>query len=190
MAKIRIDDIFRPLAEEDTQAYFGRGLHTLGLLKFLLKQTGPADIYISTFSTSDAFLRGYYLLRQKTTIRHSVMLTDFKASRKTINLYKMMRSCFDEVYMGMNHSKVVLITNDKFNVSVVTSQNQTYGDRCESTVVTTKKGVFVSLYKGFSDTVNYNSIKIDDYNRGSTQQDNRFKQRPDTDIGDIDPFAY
>src|SRR5574344_213485 len=79
---------------------------------------------------------------------------------------KMMRSCFDDVYLGMNHSKVMLISNSRYNVSVVTSQNQTYGDRADSTILTTSHDVFTSLYKGFSDTVNFNSVKLNgDYSR-------------------------
>ena len=52
-------EFLRPLATHQLQSHLGRGLHTLGLLGWVLQQTGPADVYVSTFSTSDAFLRGF-----------------------------------------------------------------------------------------------------------------------------------
>lgn len=60
---------FRPLSDASTQYYLGTGLHTLGLLGWILKQTGRADVYVSTFSTSDAFLSGFLRLRRKNLIK-------------------------------------------------------------------------------------------------------------------------
>ena len=100
---INLNRILQPLSRCGLQSYLGKGLHTLGLLGWILEQTGRADIYVSTFSTSDAFLRGFYNLRQKNLIGHSVLLADLKASRKTVKLYREMQSCFDRVYLSMNH---------------------------------------------------------------------------------------
>lgn len=60
----------------------------------------------------------------------------------------------------MNHSKIVLVQNDKWTVSVISSQNQTYGDRAECTMITTDQDVFLSLYSGLSDMVNTKSIQL------------------------------
>ncbi len=39
---------------------------------------------------------------------------------------------FDEVYLSENHSKVILIQNARWQVSICTSQNQTRGNRVEA----------------------------------------------------------
>ena len=56
--KVKVSDLLRPIADAQTQAYFGRHLHTLGLIKWILSQIGPADVWVSSYSTSEEFLRG------------------------------------------------------------------------------------------------------------------------------------
>lgn len=155
-----IATIFRPLRVDGTQSYLGTGLHTLGLLNWILQQTGRADVYVSTFSTSEAFLNGFVNLKKKGLISRSVLLADLKASRKTLHLYKLMQMCFDSVYLGMNHSKIVLVKNDSHFVSVISSQNQTYGDRAECTMVTTDLRVWCELRSGLRDIVDTKTIQL------------------------------
>lgn len=91
---------FRPLSDTVTQYHIGTGLHTLGLLKWILQQTGRADVYVSTFSTSDAFLSGFLRLRRRKLIDKATLVADLKAARKTVQLYKLMQSCFDHVHLA------------------------------------------------------------------------------------------
>lgn len=157
----RIETMLRPLSETGMQAYLGTGLHVLGLLDWILSQTGPAHVYLSTFSTSEQFLNGFLRLRKKGLILYAAMLADLKASRKTVNLAGLMRSCFDNVYLSQNHSKIILVFNDTWNIAVVTSQNQTYGDRAEATVICTDRPFFNDIYRGFSSMVNDKSYRLD-----------------------------
>ena len=155
-----IQTILQPLSKCVTQTYLGTGLHTLGLLNWILQQTGRADVYVSTFSTSEAFLNGFINLKKKNLIAKSVLLADLKASRKTLHLYRLMQSCFDDVYLGMNHSKIMLVQNDNYLISVISSQNQTYGDRAECTMVTKDLDAFYSLYCGLKKIIDENSIQL------------------------------
>mgnify|MGYP001775931683 FL=1 len=153
--------ILRPLGQ-GTQYYLGKGLHTLGVLGWALRQMGRSEVYVSTFSTSEAFLSGFLGLRRKGLVERAVLLADLKASRKTRELYRLMSRCFDDVYLGQNHSKVVLIRSMSGDtLSVITSQNQTYGDRCEATMVTGDKEAYARLMEGFKEMVNDNSILVD-----------------------------
>lgn len=186
---INLNSILQPLSKCKLQSYLGKGLHTLGLLGWILEQTGRADVYVSTFSTSDAFLRGFYNLRQKNLIGHSVLLADLKASRKTVKLYREMQSCFDSVYLSMNHSKVVLVQNDSHLVTVISSQNQTYGDRAECTIITTSQEVFLQQYTGFKDLVDQNSIQLNGLFNGLAESDKESGGKIDTYYGDFRPFG-
>ena len=144
----RVDEILRPLSAQSSQYFLGTGLHTLGLLGWILSQTGKADVWVSTFSTSDAFCSGFLNLRKKGLVGKTSLVADLKASKKTIQLAKLMSSCFENVYLAQNHSKIVLVQNDRWTVSVISSQNQTYGDRAECTMVTTSQQAFLDLYTG------------------------------------------
>lgn len=165
-----VDKILRPLSTTRHQYYLGTGLHTLGLLGWILGQTGPADVYVSTFSTSDAFLSGFLRLKKKGLIRHAILVADLKASRKTVQLCQLMQSCFDTVCLSMNHSKVVLVQNDHHMVTSISSQNQTYGDRAECTMVTTSKEAFLTYYNGLQEVSLYKSIILDELFGRITQQ--------------------
>ena len=195
-----IATILQPLNKCASQCYLGTGLHTLGLLNWILQQTGRADVYVSTFSTSEAFLNGFFNLRKKNLIGHSVLLADLKASRKTLHLYRLMQSCFDSVYLGMNHSKIVLVQNDSHLVSVISSQNQTYGDRAECTMVTTDQMAFYDLYSGMRDIVDKNSIQLNglfneidarnNVHRRITERNNQVRENTNDPIDGVFPFGY
>ena len=185
-----LSNIFKPLAKCGTQSYLGKGVHTLGLLAWILEQTGRADIYLSTFSTSDAFLRGFYNLKKKGLISHAVMLADLKASKKTVKLYREMQSCFDSVYLTTNHSKVVLVQNDNHLVTVISSQNQTYGDRAECTLVTTNQEVFLQQYSGFKEMVDEKSIQLNGLFNGIAGENPESGREADDDFGDFRTFEY
>lgn len=195
-----IATILKPLNSCESQYYLGTGLHTLGLLNWILQQTGRADVWVSTFSTSEAFLNGFHGLRKKGLIVHSVLVADLKASRKTIQLYRLMSSCFDDVCLAMNHSKIVLVQNDTHLVSVISSQNQTYGDRAECTMVTTGQQAFLDLYTGLKDILDNKSILLNDMLNGkngrnnvhgrTAEGDSPMREGIDDTVDGVFPFGY
>ena len=156
-----IKELLKPLAEKPIQAYFGQGLHTLGLLHWILAQTGRASVFVSSYSTSEPFLNGFYLLRQKGMVEKGMLLLDERAARKTVQLEHLMTGAFDNVFLGQNHSKVLLVHNRQWKVSVVTSQNQTYGNRAESTIITTDGDVYEQLLKQMEYSIVERSVEID-----------------------------
>lgn len=180
--KAKVSDLLKPIGEVQTQAYFGRHIHTLGLIKWILSQTGSAEVWVSSYSTSEEFLRGFRLMRQSDSIRSAKMLLDVKASKKTVQLWRMMQACFDEVYLGENHSKVILFRAADCVVSVVTSQNQTYGSRDESTIVTTEPQVFYDLLHGYLEHCTNKSLKINGNYTGIDEKRARLGRDFDSDI--------
>lgn len=156
-----VNQIIKPLSGTPLQAYLDNRIQLFDIIEKILSETGPAEIYISTFSTSEEFLRRIYKLRQKGLITRATMLTDLKASRKTINLYTFISNVFDDVFLAENHSKVILIRNSKWMVSICTSQNQTRGNRTESGMITTDPRIFLDLQSRFSEIVNTKAIQLD-----------------------------
>lgn len=153
-------NLVKPLSSTPIQAYMDNKVQLFDIIEGVLRQTGAADVYISTFSTSEEFLRRIYHLKQKGFIKSATMLADLKASRKTVNLYTFISNVFDEIYLSENHSKIILIQNDRWMVSISTSQNQTRGNRIESGIITTDHSIFLDLKNQFSDIVNNKSIQL------------------------------
>lgn len=186
MRSRKIDGILQPLAGMPTQFHLGNGLHTLGLLAWILGQTGKADVCVSTFSTSDEFCSGFWRLRRKNLIGSAALVADLKATRKTMQLYSLMQRCFDSVYLAQNHSKVVLVKNERHAVTVVTSQNQTYGDRAECTVITTDPAAYDSVLAGLQDIIT-KSIQLNGIFERRTERDRGDEPGPDDAVGDRGP---
>lgn len=155
-----IKEILSPVRDTPIQAYFGQGVHSLGLLHWLLAQTGNADVLVSSYSTSEAFLNGFYLLRKKGLIRQASILLDIRAARKTLQLERLLISCFDHVFLGQNHSKLMLLKNENMAIAVVSSQNQTYGARAESTLICTDRKVYDVLVQQFDDITKKHSTEL------------------------------
>lgn len=155
-----ISEMLKPLSDNPIQAYLGNGLHTLGLLHWILNQTGKADVWVSSYSTSEPFLNGFVLLKQQGKVGESMILLDQRAVKKTIKLIVEMKFAFNHVFLGQNHSKIILVKNKKWNIAVVTSQNQTYGARAESTIITTDKGVFNVIMQQFIEIAGKGAVEL------------------------------
>ena len=185
-----IRSLLRPVRETSLQAYFGQGLHTLGLLGWLLPQTGKSDVWVSSYSTSEPFLNGFFLLRQKDLIGHSTILLDQRAARKTLHLERLLAATFDTVFLGQNHSKLLLVHGEDIDVSVITSQNQTYGARAESTIISTDREVFRVLMHQYVDICSNDAAEIDLQNgKGIVTESRASGETPADTFPDWRPFG-
>lgn len=156
-------DNLMPLETCGIQPYFSNRMQLADVIDRILAYTGPADLLISTFSTSEEFLRRLHRLKNKGRILSCAMFCDLRAARKTASLANFMKSVFDRVCLCENHSKVLIMSNDRCSVAVVTSQNQTRGNRYESGIITSDPLTVSNLRLGF-DALAANSISIDDLN--------------------------
>lgn len=152
--------MLKPLSEYPLQAYFDNRTQLTDIIGDILQQSGKANLYISTFSTSEEFLRRLYRIRKQGTIERAFLLTDMKAAQKTLILRTFMMSVFDEICLAENHSKVILIDGSALKVDVVTSQNQTRGNRLESGIVTCDTAVFRQLLEQFNHIRKENEILV------------------------------
>ena len=176
-----VRQILKPLSDAPLQAYLDNRVQLFDIIEYILGQTGPAAVCISTFSTSEEFLRRIFKLRKKGMITSAVMLADLKASRKTVNLYRLIANVFDDVYLAENHSKVILIRNDKWCVSICTSQNQTRGNRTESGMISTSPEIYFNLQGQFSDIVNNHAVLLNGLFNSTTSTGERAGRVPDSD---------
>ena len=55
-----VSRLLKPLSDVPLQAYLDNRLQLFDVLEFILAQTGPAKVYVSTFSTSEEFLRSFF----------------------------------------------------------------------------------------------------------------------------------
>ena len=160
---IRTADIIaniKPLSQTTTQAYLTNKLQVADVLEWILRQVGVSDVWMTTFSISEEFLRRLYFMRKKSgRISSITVLLDRKATQKTINLWQFIKEVVQDAYIADNHSKILLVkSNAGDNVSVVTSQNLTRGNRYESAIISTDANVFDTLMLQMRELITYHSI--------------------------------
>lgn len=142
------------------QVYIDNVTQLTHIIKEIAGQIGPSDVIISTYSTSEQFVRSIYKMREKSLIKSITLIADLKAAKKTLRLREFIINTFDDVRLTENHSKIVLFSNDKYAVSVITSQNQTRGNRTEAGVVTTSLDVFNTIKAYLIDIIEHKSVSL------------------------------
>lgn len=161
----------QPLDRNEIQVYIDNTTQLTHIVKDIAGQIGPSQVIISTYSTSEQFVRAVYRLVKSGLIKSIILIADLKAARKTLKLHRFMLNVFTDVRLTENHSKIVLMANDRYTVSVITSQNQTRGNRTEAGVITTNKSVYVTLESYLRHIVEHKSLSLHEIIRRTDSTD-------------------
>lgn len=153
-----IDSVLRPLAQNASQAYLSDKLQVADVMQWILDQTGPADVQLTSFSISEEFLRRIFFIEKSGLIRSLDIVLDFKATNKTLILWPFIAQTVEHCYLAANHSKILLVYNDDWTVAVVMSQNLTRGNRNESAFISTDRTVFDSLHAQVDSLIKNQSV--------------------------------
>lgn len=166
----------RPLHLFPVQPYLSQHIQIYHVIDAILRQIGPAELVNTTFSVSEEFCRAIYRLRQDGLITRAIEVADFKASAKTARINGFMTSVFDEIYLAEIHAKIVLLRNDRYAVSIVTSQNQTRGNRFECGIVTTDASAYTFLETAVSDIIRCRSVSVSNKSKNMTKPEQNTQQ--------------
>lgn len=139
--------VLHPLADTPNQAYLSDRLQVADVLQWILAQTGPAHVQLTSFSISEEFLRRIFFIEKAGLVKSLDIVLDFKATNKTLILWPFIEQTVENCFLASNHSKLLLVYNDNHSVAVVMSQNLTRGNRFESGFISTDKSVFDSLHQ-------------------------------------------
>ena len=112
------------LQKGKTTHYYSYGnFNLVRLLIHLLKQTGPANVFMTSYSFSQTSIEQLLNYRQKGLITSFRIIVDNRVKTMSPIPFQMLSTAFDYRCSSI-HAKVALLWNDNWNVSVVTSQNE------------------------------------------------------------------
>lgn len=158
-----ISEILRPLKDAPFQAFLSNAVQVADILEWVLEQTGTAEVWQTSFSISEEFLRRLFSLKKKCPVSRFNLLLDHKATNKTVKLWSFIVQVVDSTFLADNHSKILLVKSaDGDTVSVVTSQNLTRGNRAESAFISTSPEIFANLHAAVLDIIEYHSVPLND----------------------------
>ena len=156
-----IGDVLRPLADAPYQAYLSNVLQVADVLDWILSQVGHAEVWQTSFSISEEFLRRLFFIERSGNVSRFNLVLDHKATNKTLKLWVFINQVIERTFLADNHSKVILIRSEAGEtVSIITSQNLTRGNRMESSIVTTDKSVFDTLHTQIDDLITNHSVPL------------------------------
>lgn len=122
--------------------YYSDGNFNLVRLIFhLLKQIGPSDIFIATYSISQETLEAINSRISSGLIRNIRFIIDNRVKVMSPIPFQLMKESFNYRCISL-HAKVALIENDQWKISIVTSQNATNNPKLERGVIYTDNKIF------------------------------------------------
>ena len=158
-----IDQILRPLKETPFQAYLSNAVQVADILEWILSQVGIAEVWQTSFSISEEFLRRLFFICKANKVSRINLVLDHKATNKTLKLWAFITQVIERTYLADNHSKILLVKGENgATVSVITSQNLTRGNRHESAFISTDPTIFATLYAQVNDLITNHSVPLHD----------------------------
>ena len=114
-----------------TTHYYSYGnFNLVRLLMHLIKQTGPANMFMTSYSFSQTSIEQLLNYRQKGHILSFRVIVDNRVKTMSPIPFQMLSTAFDYRCSSI-HAKVALIWNDSWNITIATSQNATDNPKME-----------------------------------------------------------
>ena len=158
-----ISEIFRPLHEVQVQSALTNVIQIADVLEWVLSQVGRSEVWQTSFSISEEFLRRLYFITRDGSASAIHLVLDFKATNKTLSLWTFIEQVITTTHLADNHSKVLLVESEAGDkVSIITSQNLTRGNRNESYIITTDGVVFDKFKAEVVDLIRNHSVPLSD----------------------------
>lgn len=158
-----LSEILVPLAQKPNQAYLSNAVQVADILEWILQQVGYAEVWQTSFSISEEFLRRLFFICKANKVSLINLVLDHKATNKTLKLWAFITQVIERTYLADNHSKILLVKSERGDtVSVVTSQNLTRGNRAESAFISTDPDIFAGLFAQVNDLITNHSVPLND----------------------------
>lgn len=143
------------MAGSDKHFYSRGAFNLIQLVLYLLKQTGPAHVFISSYSIAEDSLATLNRYREQGDILSVRFLIDNRVRTISPKPFDYLVTAFPGCYRCCAlHAKVALIYNDRIHLSVVGSQNATHNPKLERGIVHASDEVFNFDLKVLTDEFN------------------------------------
>ena len=138
----KISDIIGDIVQGQTTHYASLGdWSTHDLLFYLLRITGAARVYFTTWAISEFAIRQLYLFIESGLILELRGIFDYRNGiHKTAEL-EFLRNITTEIKAAKCHAKVTVIENDTWGIAIVGSANYTRNPRIEAGVICADKEI-------------------------------------------------
>lgn len=140
--------------------FYTRGAFDLvQLVLYILKQTGPADVVIASYSIAEQTLKTLLRMVETGEILSIRFLIDNRVRSISPKPFDFLVTSFPDCYRCLAlHAKVALIGNADWQITVIGSQNATHNPKLERGIIHTDPNIYLFDY----------SVLDDEFNSGTT----------------------
>lgn len=137
------------LRQNSAKHFYSDGAFNLiQLILHVLKQTGPANLFLTSYSISEDSLNALRRKRESGELLSVRFLIDNRVRSISPKPFDYLMTSFADSYRCCAlHAKVALIWNDEWQISIVGSQNATHNPKLERGIIHTNPEVFEFDYK-------------------------------------------
>lgn len=137
-----LDQLLPEITPGVSYHYASAGLWSVhDLLFHLLRQTGPAHVWIATWSMTEESVRMLVQGLEQRVLLTMNLLIDARVTRRNASAYAFVKAHADKVRVTACHAKVTVIENEHWSITINGSPNYTNNPRIEAGVITTSKAV-------------------------------------------------
>ena len=131
------------------------------LVNHFLTQTGPADIYLATWSISEFSARQLADWLNTGRIKSIIALVDTHSQNRHAGAFHLAKHSFSKIKVAYCHAKVTVLQSQTHNISINASANWTENPRIESGIVTTDKYTAQAHKKWITEMVEKSEYELD-----------------------------
>ena len=124
-----------------THYYSWGNFNLVRLIMYILKQTGPAHAFMTSYSFSQKSIEQLKNRMDKNELLSFRVIIDNRVKSMSPLPFQMLKSCFDYRCTSI-HAKIALIWNENWHISIITSQNATDNPKLERGTIFTDAAVF------------------------------------------------
>jgi hypothetical protein len=134
----------------NTHFYSFGNFNLVRLIMYLLKQTGPVHLFMTSYSFSNKSIQQLQNHIENDKLLSFQLLIDNRVRSISPKPFQMIASCFNYRCTSV-HAKIALLWNDNWKISIVTSQNATDNPKMERGIIFTDPAVFDFDHKNLTD---------------------------------------
>lgn len=127
----------------DKHFYSNGAVNLVQLMLYVLRQTGPAHVFLSTYSIAENSISTLRRYVDDGTILSIRLLIDNRVRSISPKPFAHLITSFPDSYRCTSlHAKVALISNEDWHVSIVGSQNATHNPKPERGIIHTSEDIW------------------------------------------------
>lgn len=139
--------------------WFNHGKFSIyDLIEYVLIITGPADIKVTSFSISEEAISRFNYFLKSGMVREGKFIFDHSTSKSKFDLLLYLSKTYS-VTRTNNHTKIILISNEQYHITISSSANLNQNRRHENGFAATDLVTF-HLFEEYFDTIYNRAIPV------------------------------